>query len=265
MKCKNDVDFTYMGHLQSTWYANDVTDWQEIQNVMGKFKQFSGLAPYFLPMFFVIDYTRKSYLVFTDNIKSILGYDAREMLDGGLDFMMQIAHKDYFKAINESVFPLNVQFLKRTPQSEHQEYIFSFNNQYRDTGGKWIELLQRSAFITSKDSGLPLYCLGMVIDISIFKRERMIIQSIEKANGTHIGASVVETNYFYPYEEDSLLTRQERNIVQYMAEGLSSKMIAAKLHIAENTVANHRKNTMRKTNTKNVAQLIAFVIRNRII
>jgi DNA-binding CsgD family transcriptional regulator len=45
----------------------------------------------------------------------------------------------------------------------------------------------------------------------------------------------------------------------------SSKMIAAKLHIAENTVANHRKNIMRKTNTENVAQLIAFLVRNRII
>jgi DNA-binding NarL/FixJ family response regulator len=38
-----------------------------------------------------------------------------------------------------------------------------------------------------------------------------------------------------------------------MADGLSSKMIAFKLRISENTIANHRDNMTRKTNTKNVA------------
>ncbi|MBC7508933.1 MAG: response regulator transcription factor [Ferruginibacter sp.] len=50
-----------------------------------------------------------------------------------------------------------------------------------------------------------------------------------------------------------------------MADGFSSKQVAAKLKISENTVSNHRQNMLRKTNTKNVAELVAFCIRSRII
>jgi len=50
-----------------------------------------------------------------------------------------------------------------------------------------------------------------------------------------------------------------------MADGLSSKQIAGKLRISQNTVMNHRKNIMKKTNTKNAAELIKHAIINKII
>ncbi|QEC74380.1 helix-turn-helix transcriptional regulator [Arachidicoccus ginsenosidivorans] len=50
-----------------------------------------------------------------------------------------------------------------------------------------------------------------------------------------------------------------------MADGLSSKQIAGNLHISENTIANHRKNMLRKTSTGNVAQLIAYACKSSII
>jgi DNA-binding CsgD family transcriptional regulator len=89
--------------------------------------------------------------------------------------------------------------------------------------------------------------------------------SDEKANNPANTPKLVEGANVYPFEEDSVLTRQEKNIAVYMADGLSSKMIASKLGISENTIANHRKNMMRKTNTKNVAHLIARLLRNGMI
>ncbi len=52
------------------------------------------------------------------------------------------------------------------------------------------------------------------------------------------------------------LTRREKEILCCIAEGLSSKQIASKLFISENTVANHRKNMLRKKGAKSSAQLI---------
>jgi DNA-binding CsgD family transcriptional regulator len=92
-----------------------------------------------------------------------------------------------------------------------------------------------------------------------------VIHTIEKIDSGTRTLRMVEKNYFFPYEEDTLLTQQEKNVLKYLADGLSSKMITDRMGITENTIANHRKNMLRKTNTKNVAQLIAFSIRNGII
>ena len=90
----------------------------------------------------------------------------------------------------------------------------------------------------------------------------MIIQTLKKADSLK---TITEVNRFYQHKQDCQLTRQEKNVVTWLSDGLSTKMIAAKLGLSENTIANHRKNMLRKTNTKNVAQLITFVLRNHII
>jgi DNA-binding CsgD family transcriptional regulator len=263
MKFNNNVDFTWMGALHNAWYINDVTDEREIYALLENFKTFTQLPYRALPMFFVLNYTTRKYMFYSESAKFSLGYDARELLEGGLDIALHLVQKDYFKTFNEKVFPLNLQFLNNTPQQQHQDYVFSFTNQYRKKNGDMVELLQKGSFITSKETGLPLYSLGTIIDLTPYKKDNVIVQSIERI--TNKGEQLIETNYFYPFEEDTLLTKQEKNIVKWMADGLSSKMIANKLCISENTIANHRKNMLRKTNTRNVAQLIAFVIRYRII
>jgi len=54
------------------------------------------------------------------------------------------------------------------------------------------------------------------------------------------------------------LTHREKEILYCIAEGLSSKQIAGKLSISENTVANHRKNMLTKMGAKNSAQLLSI-------
>lgn len=62
----------------------------------------------------------------------------------------------------------------------------------------------------------------------------------------------------HPYE--ALLTRREKEILTCITEGLSSKQIAGKLFISENTVSNHRKNMLAKTGARSSAELIFLVI-----
>jgi DNA-binding CsgD family transcriptional regulator len=53
-----------------------------------------------------------------------------------------------------------------------------------------------------------------------------------------------------------VLTRREKEILNYIAQGLCSKQIADRLTLSVNTVANHRKNMLYKTQTKSSAELI---------
>jgi DNA-binding NarL/FixJ family response regulator len=61
------------------------------------------------------------------------------------------------------------------------------------------------------------------------------------------------------------LTPREREIVQLLAEGNSSKEVAAKLNIAVKTVETHRANVMRKLDLHSVTELVRYAIRNNII
>ncbi len=59
----------------------------------------------------------------------------------------------------------------------------------------------------------------------------------------------------------SVLTEREREVVQLIAEGKSTKEIAAILKISVKTVETYRQRTMDKLNINNIADLIKFAIR----
>jgi DNA-binding NarL/FixJ family response regulator len=61
------------------------------------------------------------------------------------------------------------------------------------------------------------------------------------------------------------LSAREREIVQLLAEGHTSKEIAARLGIAFKTVDAHRTNIMRRLNVHAVADLVRYAVRERII
>lgn len=265
MKSKNDLSLTYMGNLQRAWYASEAADMQDINKLLQQFKNIAGLFHNSFPVFFVIDYTARQYLVMTDAMQNIAGYHPREFIESGLDKLIDVFHKDDFKVFNQQVFARNTAFLKEIPQHEHHEYIFSYNFRFLRQDKKWAQVLQRGSFITSKETGLPLYSLGMVTDISDFKSDTAMVHSIEKNIEQSGYRQKISTDYFYPNQEDALLTRREKIVLQYLSEGYSSKQAGDKLFISERTIVNHRQNMLRKTNSKNVVELVTFAIRNRLI
>ena len=58
----------------------------------------------------------------------------------------------------------------------------------------------------------------------------------------------------------SRLTTREREIVQLLAEGHSTKQISAQLKVSPKTVATHREHAMSKLNINSIAQLTRYAI-----
>jgi len=61
------------------------------------------------------------------------------------------------------------------------------------------------------------------------------------------------------------LTPREREIVQLLAEGKSTKEVASVLDLSVKTAETHRSNIMRKLNIHSVSELVLYAIRNNII
>jgi DNA-binding NarL/FixJ family response regulator len=59
----------------------------------------------------------------------------------------------------------------------------------------------------------------------------------------------------------SLLTEREREVLQLIAEGKSTKQIATHLYVSAKTIESHRRQVMGKLNIRNVAELTKYAIR----
>jgi DNA-binding NarL/FixJ family response regulator len=69
-----------------------------------------------------------------------------------------------------------------------------------------------------------------------------------------------------PYEIDpSRLTARQREIVQLLAEGKSSKEVATALDISVKTADTHRANIMRRLGCHSITELVRYAVRNHII
>jgi DNA-binding NarL/FixJ family response regulator len=66
-------------------------------------------------------------------------------------------------------------------------------------------------------------------------------------------------------KKDGLLTRRETELCRLLAQGLSTKEAAARLHISIKTAETHRAAAMKKLNAKNVTDIVKYCIRNKII
>ena len=69
-----------------------------------------------------------------------------------------------------------------------------------------------------------------------------------------------------PVEKSELrLTGREREVLQLLAEGRSSKEVGVSLNISTKTADTHRANLMRKIDCHSVAGLVRYAIRNHVI
>jgi DNA-binding NarL/FixJ family response regulator len=61
------------------------------------------------------------------------------------------------------------------------------------------------------------------------------------------------------------LTPREREVVQLLAEGKSSKEVAVVLNLSVKTAETHRTNVMRKLDLHSVADLVRYAVRNKLV
>ena len=89
---------------------------------------------------------------------------------------------------------------------------------------------------------------------------------------TSIATEVMLTNFQRPGSLPasveilpSRLTSREREIVQLLSEGKSSKEVASSLGISVKTAETHRVNIMRKLEIHSISELVRYAVRNEIV
>lgn len=66
-------------------------------------------------------------------------------------------------------------------------------------------------------------------------------------------------------QDKDVLTRRERQVVQLLAEGKSTKEVATVLDLSVKTAETHRSNIMSKLGLHSVSELVLYAVRNNIV
>lgn len=65
-----------------------------------------------------------------------------------------------------------------------------------------------------------------------------------------------------PAERPEELSEREKEVLRFVAEGLTNRDIGARLNLSENTIKYHLKNILQKLHLRNRAQAVAFAIKS---
>lgn len=266
MKIRSNL--TWLGYLNTLSHKNFSPDPQEdvlIGKALSAFcAQHHELFSCQAPTFYLNDYRTSKYSFMSKSIGSLCGYNAESFLSGGVPYAVNLFHPEDLELLNKQVFLKRLQFLRSIPPEEHPDYIFTYNFRIKTLRGAYISLLQKNIFIKSDFLGNPILSLGMLVDITNYADPNKVIHLIDHNKSLH-GIKTLDRTTFFFREEDTLFSKREKEVLLWMADGLTSKEIANKLFISEHTVINHRRNMHEKSNTPNAISLIAFSIKRNII
>jgi len=161
----------------------------------------------------------------------------------------------------DEVLPDIQRFAESIPAGEIQDYRFSFNQRYIHKDGNVSQFLHEGTLAISEDTFRPVLNLKVFTEIGDIKTDESVVLTIFRYSD-ELGYQKVFTKV-YGEIQNGQLSQREMEIIRLCLEGLSSKMIADKLSLSIHTVKNHKRNSMEKTLTHNIAELIHLCIRSR--
>lgn len=227
---------------------------------------FSTLPLGISPTFYILNYETKEYEFVSKEFQYYSKYKAEAMIEGGIEKLLSIYHKDDLELYSKQIFVKNLEVIQNTKPEERGLLIFTNTYRIYNNDKTISHLLQKVKFIPDPITGLPIYAFGCVNNLTnhnAFNRE--LYHQIEKIDELNYGKkTLILSDSYKVYEEDKKLTPQEKRIIELLIKGLTTKEIAQKLFISHHTVNIHRSNILTKTNSKNVVQLISNFMNSNI-
>lgn len=183
-----------------------------------------------------------------------LGYQPEEFT---LELLMEIIHPDdlpHFINFEATV----TKFWSELPPEKVMKYKSRYDYRIKKSDGNYLRILQQIVTIQSDEEGAVLRTFVVHTDISHLKHDNRMVLSFIGLDGEPSYIDVDPIRKLVPFTD--ILTPREKEVLLLMAQNHTSQEIADALHISKNTVATHRKNILRKTNTSSALELVQLAL-----
>lgn len=260
---------SYEQYLELMADASKLKMHEASDQIIERFKAPLNVPTRYAPVLYLLDYTTKKYLFVDNAVWNLFGYGPEHLYEIGLYGVINSWHPADLKVINDHIFPDNVAFLRTLPIEKYADTVFTHNYRMKNAKDEYVMILQRYSYIPSNCVGMPYGVIGIVLDITHYKKDSSVVHTIEES--VSLDGKWVTNLLFkktHPVFDDFVFTElssRELELLHYLVQGLSSKQIAEKMKISINTVNNHRKNMLAKTHCKSSSELTNYAVQHGLL
>ncbi|ATP56323.1 hypothetical protein CPT03_07470 [Pedobacter ginsengisoli] len=236
----------------------------EAEKILLHFDSESLNNNFFPSIYYVSDYIENSNCFRPFSTSHFLGYSCEFLVDTDILFFNRIRNREDMKIFDEQIFPDQMAFLSNRKREENVNYTFTTNFRIRNSDGSWSSVVQCTHYLFKENYRLPVASINSLTDLTYFKSDSKISHLIEKheAGGEK---TLIENRSYFLQNTEYILSKREIDVLKLASQGMGSKEIADRLNISINTINNHRRNMLMRSNCKNFLQLVDIAVKNGVL
>jgi DNA-binding CsgD family transcriptional regulator len=206
----------------------------------------------------ILNLSTKEYLFVSENVFQNFGLKAEELKKNGLVAALNLFTETHRPILIDQILPTLYGWYesfckqKRDPKRTR----LSYNLNMYDGNGRQISTIHFFTPLAVNDLGFPMILSKHIFRsplLSESQSPKMVLEYLRDSGEIEI---IYEKSFQVPGKAGEVLSTREKEILELMKEGHSSKEIASKLYISVNTFYNHRKNILKKYNSKQLLQVL---------
>ncbi len=203
----------------------------------------------------------------TDTIDKVLGWSAMDFISGGWTFAISTTHPEDTSRLTSY---LHSEVEKRSDKASELDLVpmtFEYRKMHKNGSWKWMSYF--SMALNRDSNGKLLHIITFMRDISFEKMKERLRHNPDIVNLVQNGFDHLNLNSIKPTSEIVKakliqLSAREKEILDCVKMGHSTKEIAVRLRLTVNTINTYRKNLMNKLHAKNTAELVKIAMEQAI-
>lgn len=212
---------------------------------------------------YVLNFKALQLRFISPSVREFIGVSPEKVT---LHDLLAVAGEEQLKVIKVKEQVTHDFFFNYLPREELHDYKVTYLYKMKDHQGKSRVMLAQAIPLSLDSKGNLEDVLSVHADVSYLRIQPNTYVSFFNLKGGKSFVNInAEAGRFDPDGQSGQqvfgeLTPRENEVISFLAKGLRSKEIAAKLHVSEHTVRKHRKNMLKKTNCSNTSELVSKFI-----
>lgn len=209
--------------------------------------------------YFILDFENLEMNIVSDSVKSILGiepgkYTVRTILD--------IVHPEDIEKLHEKEQAAGDFLFNRIPGEHIPHYKVVYLLRLKHTDGTYKTILHQSKTILMSEDGkiqkvLVIHTDVTYLNMPIDHRISFVSNTLPSYHSLRVGESIDQLKNSC----SDLLTTREKEIIKLLSQGKNFNEMAKLMCLSPHTINTHKRNILKKTNSRNTTELVARCIR----
>jgi len=253
--------------VQITKEYEEVLNYQNFVRSELDYKVFENQIPFLNQMasvknsgLSVFDLFKKEHIFNSYNLNDLFGYDLDKIKDIGTDYYNSRIHPEDFVCLMQNGISA-MKYYFQQPISNKKDYKLQTEYRVLNAQDKYIRVIEQQQVLELDKSG-NLWLALSVMDIS--PNQDNYPGTISQLVNVRTGESKL-IEYIDQTNEQLELSKREKEILNFVKEGLLSKEISNNLSISIHTVNTHRQNILKKLNANNSIEAIEYASKLRLV